>query len=172
MVYTLSFPISATLMGAKSTHKVYKLSLIPVGPTSGKSASLYYSHFRSAVKVTLLDVQGTIFCPRTALDKAASIASCAVVADTNTAATVHALARGRDVASEGRPARFQLSEAIGVRRILKGVADDGELPAVHLAVSSSWDAETTDSVVLSAMITVEFSGESDAVAYETALTFA
>jgi hypothetical protein len=171
MSYVLSFPISATLKGAKSGHKVYKMSLVPV-QIAGKTPSLYYSHFSSAIKVRLLDVQGVVFCPRSSLEKPASIATAAIVDDTNTAATVHELARGRDVASEGSSARFELSQAIGVRRILKGVADDGGLPAIHLAVASSWDAETTDSVVMSAMIKVEFSGESDAVAYQTALTFA
>jgi hypothetical protein len=172
MPYRFTFPASATLNGAAATHKIYKMSLVPAGPAVGKSASLYYSHFRSALTVRLVDVQGTVFCPRAATDKPASIACAAVVADTNTAATVHALARGKEVASEGRPARFTLGEAIGVRRVLKGIADVGGCPAIHIAVSSSYDASTVDSVVLSALITVEFDGESDDVAYEIALTVA
>jgi hypothetical protein len=172
MPYQFTFPASATLNGANAAHKIYKMSLIPTAPAANKQASLYYSHFRSALSVRLLDVQGTVFCPRAATDTPASIACAAVVADTNTAATVHALARGKEVASEGRPGRFSLAEAIGVRRVLKGVADLGGVPAIHIAVSSSYDASDTDSVVLSALITVEFDGESDDVAYEVALTAA
>jgi hypothetical protein len=172
MPYQFTFPASATLNGANATHKIYKMSLIPVAPAANKPSSLYYSHFRSALTVRLLDVQGTVFCPRAATDTPASIACAAVVADTNTAATVHALARGKEVASEGRPGRFTLAEAIGVRRILKGVADVGGVPAIHIAVSSSYDASDVDSVVLSALITVEFDGESDDVAYEVALSVA
>jgi len=164
--YEFSIPISATLKGANSGHKIYKLSLVPVA-TGTKTP--YRIHYESALTVEILSVEGSLSVIRGAQDKTAGFAVAAIVGDGNAATTVHGLAVYTTPATEGTPSRFSLSQAVGVRRVIKGVADVGDSPSLHVAVTNSYDATTHDVAILAAVMRVRFSGTSDAIAYASGL---
>jgi len=163
--YELSIPISATLKGANSGHKIYKLSLVPVSTNK----TPFWTHYDSALTVEILSVEGSLSVIRGAQDKTAGFAVAAIVGAGNAAATVHALAVYTSPATEGSPSRFSLAQSVGVRRVIKGVADVGDSPALHVAVTNSYDASKHDVAILAAIMRVRFSGTSDSVAYAAGL---
>jgi len=168
MPYQQTFSVSASFKGASSTNVVYKLPFIP----SATSTTTYGKVFHGALTARLVSVQGTLFVAEFAADKAKPFATAAVVATTNVATTVHGLAVRSKFAFSGQAIEFDDKNLIGCGRVLKGVLDDGERPAVHVAVSSSWDASAMDVAFISLTFTVEFEGGSDSMAFEQALTFA
>jgi len=163
--YELSIPISATLKGANAGHKIYKLSLVPVSTTK----TPFWTHYDSALTVEILSVEGTLSVIRGAQDRTAGFAVAAIVGAGNSAATVHALAVYAAPATEGAPSRFSLSQSVGVRRVIKGIADVGDSPALHVAVTNSYNAGMHDVAILSAVMRVRFTGTSDSVAYAAGL---
>jgi len=164
--YELTVPISATLKGANTGHKIYKLSLTPVA-TGTKTP--FRIHWESALTVEILSVEGTVAVIRGHQDKTAGFAAAAIVGDGNTITTVHGLAVYSAPATEGAPARFSLEKAVGVRRVIKGVADVGDSPALHIGVANSYDASTHDVAMVTAMMRVRFTGTSDSIAYAAGL---
>jgi len=168
MPYQQTFSVSASLKGASSAHIVYKLPFTP----GASSTTTYGKAFHGALTARLVSVQGTLFVAEFAADKAKPFATAAVVATTNAATTVHGLAVRSKFAFSGQAIEFDDKNLIGCGRVLKGVLDDGERPAVHVAVSSSWDTSALDVAFISLTFTVEFEGGSDSMAFEQALTFA
>jgi len=126
-------------------------------------------HWESALTVEILSVEGSVSVIRGSADKTAGFAAAAIVGDGNSITTVHGLAIYDKPATEGAPARFSFDKAIGVRRVIKGIADVGDSPALHIAVANSYDATTHDVAIVAAVMRVRFSGTSDAIAYASGL---
>lgn len=165
MSYQKTFFVSQALNGANASHRVYKLSFKPLDTSN----SLYASHFKSCLTAKLVSAHGTLLVTRQPADKVSPYATAAIVADTNKADTVHGLAHGSKFAFGDQSLEFDLVGAIGVRSVLKGIFDVGECPALHVAVACDGDMSGVTVCQFSMKFTVEFSGESDAVAFEAAL---
>lgn len=169
MPYSLTFNVSYALKGPASGHKVYKVSLVPQASASNAPPTLFYQHFLSATTVRLLRAEGNVFATVGPRDKPAPFCVGAIVGVNNPATTVHQLARGRPIASDGSNTSFSLANAPGINPVLKGVMEPGEHPALHVAVAAGYDASSLDVAIVSMAIEVEFDGVSDAVAYDQAL---
>lgn len=166
MSYTQSYNVSYSLLGGKAgLTTLYKLPLTP----RSDSDSFYAHHFRSALTAKITSCAGTIVVPAGPSDKFQPIAIARIVDAKNTAKNVAQLARGLPFSTGGNPQSFSLSDAVGVRSIIKGVFDNGGAPALHIAIFSTDDLSTIITCHLSMIITVEFDGSSDDVAFDLAL---
>jgi hypothetical protein len=165
MSYTIPFNVSFALRGGDSKTVLYKVPLTPAPASQGSPASMFRVHFDSATQVSLVDAEGTITCLQAKGTENAPFASAAFVGIDTPITSVHQLARGSPIASAGSSVPFSLGQSVGLARILKGVLDAGDPPALFVAISSSWNTSGFDVALVTMRLTVKFEGVSNAVVY-------
>jgi hypothetical protein len=163
--YTRTFSNSGVIRGVDNTHKIVRASIVP----SDKSSTAYAVLFRTSLEVILEHAEISVTCFRARADQQAPFASCAILGDVQSVTTVHELGIHTSVASSGATASQNLDRTLGLRRVLKGVADVGDLPVFCVGVSSSYDASNEDVAFFRWSWRVRFVGESNAASFEQSI---
>jgi len=168
MSYTRTFPIALALKGSATSHKIYKLDLIPSDTTLAAPKTAFQWHFANALKVRIVSISGEVIVPFVEKDKAQPFGCAAIVASTNTASTVHELASGSSIVFAGASGRFEFRDGRGVDRSLKGEFRTGGGASLHIGIASSWDSKDVDLIFVTASMVLEFEGESDSALFAAA----
>jgi len=165
MSYTRTFPIAFALKGPSTTHKIYKMDLIPSDTVLASPTSAFHHHFKSALEVEIVSISGTLTIPFIEKDKPQPFGCIAVVGSDNSAASVHALAVRSGVVFAGSSRTFAFDDNAGVDRKLKGVFGPGSRASIHIGIAAGYDAKADDLVFVSGQIELRFTGESNASLY-------
>jgi hypothetical protein len=158
--FAVTFQLTATTSAA-----MYLIALAP----SQSSSTLWATHFHAATRVELVSADLEVVVPLQPTTEAAPLVGIAFVSKDCTARSPDQLGIGGAFAAGGANCRCAYDSAPGLRRILKSNApDDGDLPAVAIAVSAPKASVTTRGAIKLSFV-ARFSGVSDFAAYNSAL---
>jgi hypothetical protein len=162
--YERPFAVTFQLVAATSAA----MYIIPLAPSSS-STTLWASHFHAATRVELVSAELEVVVPLQPTTEAAPLVGIAFVSKDCGARSADQLGIGGAFAAGGANCRCVYDSAPGLRRILKSNApDDGDLPAVAIAVNAPKASVTTRGAIRLSFV-ARFSGVSDYAAYNAAL---
>jgi len=162
---SFTFNAAYSVKGHSSGHHLTGVSLVP----PATSTTPYGVAFNNALTVTLESVSGTITTMRTKASENSVFAAAGILSGVKVATTVHALAAESGISTDGTIVPFSFSSDTGLRRVLKGVADVGELPYLVVGTASTWDTSQIDVAIVTIRIQVNMEGQSNASRYMNAI---
>lgn len=171
-VFEHVFSFSQSLLGKNAQTAIYSISMEP----SDDSKTTYAELFRASYRVELLEAEIAVDAGVSPADKAGFWCSATIAHKPTTTSlhTVHnvGMYSGISTSNNGKSSSISLARTTGLRRVLKGVADDGVLPHFVVAATSGFDATSVIAAHVRASYKVRFHLGSSYQAYQDAMQLA